>query len=277
LENNILCRFGCPIKIITDNATTFKSKKMEIFCSDYNITLGHSTTYYPQSNGLVESSNKILTIIIEKLLQDNKKAWHKKLIHALWADRITTRRSIATSPFQIVYVTEAIFTTSLGLPLMRLLQEKDVEPDATQRMTNELINVQQTREKAFNKSQLHQDMIKNAFDRHTKEDDFKVGDLVLKWDARNEDRGKHGKFDHMWPGSFKIVAYHANNAYLLQEHNGDIVGGRPVFGRVFKHYLAYIIFHHFHFIVYNHFCFSVETIETKLAEIEARSEGPKFC
>jgi transposase InsO family protein len=48
LEDNILSRFGCPIKIITDNATTFKSKKIEKFCSDYNITLGHYTSYYPQ-------------------------------------------------------------------------------------------------------------------------------------------------------------------------------------------------------------------------------------
>jgi transposase InsO family protein len=238
LENNILSRFGCPIKIITDNAATFKSKKMEKFCSDYNITLGHSTTYYPQGNGLVESSNKSLTRIIKKLLQDNKKAWHKKLIYALWADRITTKRSISTSPFQIVYGTEAVFPTSLGFPVMRLLQEKDVEPDATQRRINELINVQQTREKAFNNSQLHQDRIKKYFDRHTKEDDFKVGDLVLKWDARNEDRGKHGKFDHLWLGPFKIVAYHGNNAYLLQEHNGDLVGGGPVNGRFLKHYLA---------------------------------------
>jgi transposase InsO family protein len=65
MENNILSRFGCPIKIITDNATTFKFKRMEIFCSDYNITLGHSTSYYPQGNGLAESSNKSLTRIIK--------------------------------------------------------------------------------------------------------------------------------------------------------------------------------------------------------------------
>jgi transposase InsO family protein len=99
LENNILSRFGCPIKIITDNATAFKSKKMENICSDYNITLSHSTSYYPQGNGLVELSNKSLTRIIKTLLQDNKMAWHKKLIQALWVNRITTKRSIATSPF----------------------------------------------------------------------------------------------------------------------------------------------------------------------------------
>ena len=78
---------------------------MEKICSDYNITLGHSTTYYPQGDGLDESSNKSLTRIIKKLLQDNKKAWQKKLIHALWADMIITKRSITTSPLQIVYGT----------------------------------------------------------------------------------------------------------------------------------------------------------------------------
>jgi hypothetical protein len=137
-----------------------------------------------------------------------------------------------------VYGTEEFFPTSLGLRVMRLLQEQDDEPDATQRRKNELINVQQTREKAFNNSQVHQDRIKKDFNRYTKEDDFKVGDLVLKWDARNEDRGKHGKYDHLWLGPFKIVAYHGNNAYLLQEHNGDRVGGGPVNGRFLKHYLA---------------------------------------
>jgi transposase InsO family protein len=109
LEDNILSRFRCPIKIITYNATTFKSKKLENFCSDYNITLGHSTSYYPQGNGLVESSNKILVRIIKKLLQENKKAWCKKLIHALCSDGIYPKRSIATSPFHIVYGTKSIF------------------------------------------------------------------------------------------------------------------------------------------------------------------------
>jgi hypothetical protein len=58
LETNILSRFGFPVKIITDNAAEFKSKKMENIFNDYNITRGHSTTYYPHGNGLAESSNK---------------------------------------------------------------------------------------------------------------------------------------------------------------------------------------------------------------------------
>jgi transposase InsO family protein len=74
LEDNILSRFQCPIKIIIDNAIAFKSKKLEKLCSGYNIILGHSTSYYPQGNGLEESSNKILVRIIKKWLQENKRA-----------------------------------------------------------------------------------------------------------------------------------------------------------------------------------------------------------
>jgi hypothetical protein len=67
---------------------------------------------------------------------------------------------------------------------------------------------------------MHQEKIKKYFDKHTKEYNFKVQDLVLRWDARNEDKGKHGKFYHLWLGLFKIAAYHGKNAYLIQESNG---------------------------------------------------------
>jgi transposase InsO family protein len=74
LEDNILARFGCPRKIVTDNAQAFKSMAMIGFCQKYNIVLGHSTSYYPQGNGLAESSNKILISIIKKVLKENKKS-----------------------------------------------------------------------------------------------------------------------------------------------------------------------------------------------------------
>jgi len=112
LETNILSRFGYPEKIITDNAIAFKSKRMISFCNKYYITLGHSTAYDPQGNGLAESSNKSLINIIKKVLEENKKNWHKKLINAQWADRLTTKRSIRTSPYELVYGMEVVFPSS---------------------------------------------------------------------------------------------------------------------------------------------------------------------
>ena len=123
LEANILSRFGCPRKIITDNASEFNSKKMVDFCHKYHICLGHSTSYYPQGNGITESSNKSLVNIIKKLLEDNKKSWHNKLVHALWVDRMKTKKSIGMSPYQLVYGMDAVFPTSLGVPAMKIFQE----------------------------------------------------------------------------------------------------------------------------------------------------------
>lgn len=154
LESNIFSRFGCPKKIITDNTAAFKSKKMIKLCHDYHIVLGHSTTYYPQGNGLAESSNKSLVKIIKKLFEDNKKAWHTKLVHALWADRINTKISIGTSPFELVYGIDVVFPISLGVPVMRLLQDEEAEPNPVQRRINQLIHGQQKREEVFNHAQL---------------------------------------------------------------------------------------------------------------------------
>ena len=80
--------------------------------------------------------------------------------------------------------------------------------------------------------------MKIFFDKRTKDDDFKVDDLVLKWDAQYEDKGKHGKFDHWLKGSYKIVAYHGNNAFILLDINGELVGKGLVNGLFLKHYLT---------------------------------------
>ena len=168
------------------------------FYNNYHITLGHSTTYYPQGNGLAESSNKSLSNIIEKLLEENKKNWHKKLTNALWVGRLTTKKSIRTSPYELVYGMEAIFPSSLGVPIMKLLQEAQVEPNEIQRRINQTIHLQQPREEVYQRSHVVQEKLKKMFDKITKVEDFYIGDKVLRWDSRREDKGKHGKFDFLW-------------------------------------------------------------------------------
>jgi hypothetical protein len=157
---DIMSRFGCPSRIVTDNVASFKVEPLIKFCELYGITLIHSTPYYPQGNGLAESSNKSLIKIIKKLLEDNKKAWDSKLKFALWADRVTTKRSLGVSPFQLVYGVEAIFPTHLALPVEKFLQDYQGEPDDMVRRIQQLVEVQQAREQLLDKAQDHQQKIK---------------------------------------------------------------------------------------------------------------------
>eukprot|EP00253_Pinus_taeda_P018290 PITA_18290 len=236
LEGNILSRFGCPKKIITDNAAAFKSRKMINFCHKFHITLGHSTPYYPQGNGLAESSNKILINIIKKVLEENKKNWHRKLTNALWANRLSTKRSIGMSPYKLVYGMEARFPSSLGIPAIKQLQEIQAEPNNTQRIINQTIHLQQTREQVYDRAQTLQEKLKRMFDKKAKAEDFCVGSKVLRWDARREDKGKHEKFDFLWKGPFIISIVQGNNTYFLKSIDGSIAEEGPVNGQMLKHY-----------------------------------------
>ena len=62
--------------------------------------------------------------------------------------------------------------------------------------------------------------MKKVFYKRVKDDDFQLGDSVLKWEVRFEDKGKHVKFDHLWQGPFKISALSGKNAYFLSDLNG---------------------------------------------------------
>jgi hypothetical protein len=53
--------------------------------------LKYSANYYPQGNGLAESTNKNLIKIIKRTVEQNHRNWHKSLVFALWADRITQK------------------------------------------------------------------------------------------------------------------------------------------------------------------------------------------
>eukprot|EP00253_Pinus_taeda_P013185 PITA_13185 len=140
-----------------------------------------------------------------KLLEINKKSWHKRLVNALWADRDSQKKSIGTSPFELVYGVDTVFPTSLIAPVVKLLQEAGSEDDPMQR-------------------------------RKAKADKFQLDDVVLKWDARNEEKDKHGKFENLWKGPFKVAAYRGQNAFLLKEMNGEDCLGGPINGRLLKRY-----------------------------------------
>ena len=113
------------------------------------------------------------------MIEDNKKSWHNRLVNALWADRLTTKKSIGMSPYQLVYGMDAIFPSSLGVPIMKIIQEVHVEPNDVQRRINQTIQLQLSKEEVYNRTQVIQENVKRIFDRRTKVDDFNIKDQVL--------------------------------------------------------------------------------------------------
>ena len=90
LESKIVTRFGVPESLVFDNASYFNSIDLTQYALEKGIKVKYSANYYPQGNGLAESSNKNLINILKKTMATHHKDWHTKLLIALWADQITT-------------------------------------------------------------------------------------------------------------------------------------------------------------------------------------------
>ena len=136
----------------------------------------------------------------------------------------------------MLYGVDTVFPASLAAPVVKLLQEAGSEEDPMQRRLNKMTHLQQTREEVFKNTSKLQEKINKIYDRKAKADKFQVDDVVLKWDARNEEKCKHGKFENLWKGPFKIAAYRDQNAFLLKEMNGEDFPRGLINGRLLKWY-----------------------------------------
>jgi len=88
IDQFIITTFRLPSTLLFDNASYFFGNTMTEFVLKRGFKLKYSANYYPQGNGLAESTNKNLIRIIKRTIDQNHKNWHKSLIHALWADQI---------------------------------------------------------------------------------------------------------------------------------------------------------------------------------------------
>ena len=116
LQNHIMTRFGVPISLVFDNATYFSSIRLTAFANERGIKLHYSANYYPQGNGLAESTNKNLIRILKTTVIENQRSWNLALPNSLWVDRVTPKNSLGVSPYTLIYGKEAILPPNIMLP-----------------------------------------------------------------------------------------------------------------------------------------------------------------
>ena len=112
---NIICRFGIPLTIISDNGRQFDSQAFRDFCSGLGIKNQFSSPGHPQANGQTEVTNRTLLKIIKTKLDGVKGAWPEELPNVLWAYRTTARTRIGETPFRLTYGTKAVIPIEVGV------------------------------------------------------------------------------------------------------------------------------------------------------------------
>ena len=126
IKKKIICRYGIPVRIISDNATNLNNKMMDQICEQFKIKHHNSTPYRPKMNGAVEAANKNVKKIVAKTT-NTYKDWHKKIHFALHAYWTSIRTSTKATPFSLVYGIEAVLPIEVEILSLRVLMKAKLE------------------------------------------------------------------------------------------------------------------------------------------------------
>ena len=73
--NEVICRFGCPLAIHSDQGRSYESNIFKEFCQLLEIHITHTSPKNPKCNGQTERFNRTLLPMIRAFIQGQQKQW----------------------------------------------------------------------------------------------------------------------------------------------------------------------------------------------------------
>ena len=128
IKHNLICRYGIPERIITDNGTNLNNAMIIELCTQFKIKHHNSSPYRPQMNGVVEAANKNIKKIVRKMVVTYKD-WHEMLLLALHGYHTSARTATGETPFSLVYSMESVLPVEVQIPSLRIMNEAGLGKD----------------------------------------------------------------------------------------------------------------------------------------------------
>ncbi|XP_063948111.1 uncharacterized protein LOC108203333 [Daucus carota subsp. sativus] len=217
--NSIVCRFGIPYKLISDNGKQFDSKELKKLCDDLNIRRNFAAVYHPQSNGKTEAINKIIKHTLKAKLEEKKVDWPEELPMVLWSDNTTPRTTTGESPFMLTYGCEAMVPVEVGAGSFRRDHFQEEANAVNQRLHLDML--EEVRRESQVRLATYQQRTARFYNSRVKPRPFKVGDLVLRKMMPGMKVPGHGVFGVNWEGPYRIRAEIFGGAYYLEDMQGE--------------------------------------------------------
>ncbi|XP_073153753.1 uncharacterized protein [Henckelia pumila] len=121
LWKNIVCRFGIPRRLASDNGRQFCGSKVRAWCQEMKIKQVFTSVAYPQGNVQVEVTNRTIVQSLKTRLDAAKGKWADELPSVLWSYRTTTQSGTGETPFSMVYGTETVLPAEIGQESARIM------------------------------------------------------------------------------------------------------------------------------------------------------------
>lgn len=109
LVTEVFCRFGVPSVIHSDQGREFESELFSRLCELLGIEKIRTCPYRPQSDGLVERTNRTSIQMLSIFVNANRDDWDDHLPYLLMAYRATVHDSTGYSPHKMMLAPVILF------------------------------------------------------------------------------------------------------------------------------------------------------------------------
>ena len=97
LVHDYIPRWGCPHTFLSGRGPEFAS----VVNQDLDSVKKYTSSYHPQTNGMVERLNHTLCQILSYLIADDQKKWDEMLLHAISAHNNNVSRGTGLAPNEV--------------------------------------------------------------------------------------------------------------------------------------------------------------------------------
>ena len=142
LVNEVICRFGVPLEIHSDQGRNFESALFKEMYSLLGMSKTRTTPLHPQSDGMVERMNRTIEAQLSMFIQDHQRNWDEFIAPLMMAYRSSIHDTTKCSPAKLMLGRE--LRLPVDLLLGRPSQEKpDLDTPYVDRLQSTLERVQE--------------------------------------------------------------------------------------------------------------------------------------
>ena len=211
---SIICRFGIPRALVSDNGKQFDNPKFRDFCAELAIKNYYSSLTHLQSNRQAEVTIRTLKAALKTKLENLKGKWVEYLLEVLLTYRTTRKLATQEASFDLAYGTKAVAPVEVGLKSPRIELANTEHKEEILHLNLDLL--EEKREHVLKHAEYYHRKTAKYYGQRVRPRSFKPDNLVLKKLLPARKDPTHRKLRPNWKGPYVVSRIVRPGNYELQ-------------------------------------------------------------